>query len=44
MSPEILNGDRYSKSVDWWAVGIIIYEMLYGFNPFNKEKEKLSFN
>ena len=24
----------YNKSIDWWATGIIIYEMLFGKTPF----------
>ena len=27
MSPEQINCDKYGKPVDWWAVGVIIYEM-----------------
>ncbi len=33
LAPEIIKGKKkgYSKSVDWWALGILIYEMLVGF-------------
>jgi serine/threonine protein kinase len=44
MSPEQLNGDHYDKSVDWWAVGIIIFELLFGKNPFNLEDEDMNFD
>ena len=30
MAPEILKGDNYNFSAEWWAVGIVIYEMLVG--------------
>lgn len=34
MSPEIINEEPYNATVDWWAVGVLIYEMLLGRTPF----------
>ena len=34
MAPEALDGEGYDKAADWWALGIIIFEMLYGKPPF----------
>lgn len=34
MAPEILRQELYGKAVDWWAFGILIYEMSHGFPPF----------
>ena len=34
MSPEIVSNQIYSYEVDWWALGIITYEMIVGFPPF----------
>ena len=36
MAPEIIKGSKvgYGKSVDWWAYGILIFEMLSGYPPF----------
>ncbi|KRX03955.1 Protein kinase-like domain [Pseudocohnilembus persalinus] len=36
LAPEIIKGsqDGYGKSVDWWALGILIFEMLSGYPPF----------
>ncbi|XP_025202233.1 atypical protein kinase C-like [Melanaphis sacchari] len=34
MAPEIINAEDYGYSVDWWALGIILYEMLVSKSPF----------
>ena len=34
MSPEVILGKNYNYSVDYWALGIILYEMFYGKVPF----------
>ncbi|XP_018494562.2 cAMP-dependent protein kinase catalytic subunit beta-like [Galendromus occidentalis] len=34
MAPEILRRQQYGPGVDWWALGIIVYEMLHGQLPF----------
>jgi cell cycle serine/threonine-protein kinase CDC5/MSD2 len=42
MAPEILAGKHYGSSVDIWSLGILIYFMLFGEQPFrsmNKENE-----
>jgi serine/threonine protein kinase len=31
LAPEIIRGDKYGKGVDIWCMGILLYEMLYGF-------------
>ena len=30
LAPEILEEESYGKSVDWWALGVVMYEMLLG--------------
>ena len=31
---QIVSGGRYNKSVDWYALGVLIFEMLTGLPPF----------
>lgn len=38
IAPEVLLGKPYGASVDWWAVGVMMYEMLYGYPPFYTDK------
>lgn len=33
-SPEIVNREVYDKEVDWWCLGILAYELLFGQTPF----------
>ncbi len=37
LAPEIILAKGYGKSVDWWALGIIIYELLVGIDPFHSD-------
>lgn len=30
MAPEVLTDDNYTRAVDWWGMGVLIYEMLVG--------------
>ncbi|KAF3935368.1 hypothetical protein ABW20_dc0102202 [Dactylellina cionopaga] len=39
MAPEILLDKRYGRAVDWWAFGVLIYQMLLQQSPFRGEDE-----
>jgi protein kinase A len=34
LAPEIIMAKGYGAAVDWWAVGVLIYEMAAGRSPF----------
>lgn len=34
IAPEMLRGHNYDFSVDWWALGVLMYEMMAGRSPF----------
>ncbi|CAL4067792.1 unnamed protein product, partial [Meganyctiphanes norvegica] len=44
IAPEIIAGLPYGKSVDWWALGIVLYELVDGQPPFNGEDSERVFN
>ncbi|CAH2319526.1 kinase C delta type isoform X3 [Pelobates cultripes] len=35
IAPEMLDGKRYNAAVDWWALGVILYQMVTGADPFD---------
>jgi serine/threonine protein kinase len=37
LAPEIIQSKGHGKAVDWWALGILIFEMLAGYPPFYDE-------
>ncbi|KAI1386236.1 uncharacterized protein F4822DRAFT_431109 [Hypoxylon trugodes] len=40
MAPEILMDKKYGRAVDWWAFGVLIYQMLLQQSPFRGEDEE----
>ena len=41
LAPEILTSEGANKNVDWWAAGIILFEMIFGYPPFQSESRQL---
>ena len=44
LAPEVLIGKGYTKSVDWWTLGILLYEMIGGLPPFYDENTNIMYN
>ena len=38
MSPELVNHEGYSKEIDVWSLGVLLYEMVHGYSPFRPDK------
>nr|AML78191.1 putative LOV domain-containing protein [Aristolochia elegans] len=43
IAPEIITGAGHSSAIDWWALGILLYEMLYGRTPFRGKNRQKTF-
>jgi len=43
LAPEIIRGEEYNKAVDWWSLGILIFEMMTGLPPFYSKKEEVMY-
>lgn len=41
ISPEAIDGYPYGTSVDWWAFGVLVYEMLVGIKPYASKNEEV---
>ena len=46
LAPEVIMEKGYDKTVDWWSLGALLYEMLAGFSPFKLKNsgDKLDLN
>lgn len=39
LAPEIIQTKGHGKAADWWALGVLIYEMLAGYPPFGADTD-----
>jgi serine/threonine protein kinase len=37
LAPEVVSGQGHGKGVDWWTLGVLVYEMLASYPPFYDE-------
>lgn len=44
IAPEVIRGKGHTSFVDWWTLGIFIYEMLFGTTPFKGKDRKRTFS
>ncbi|OAJ41647.1 hypothetical protein BDEG_25216 [Batrachochytrium dendrobatidis JEL423] len=40
MAPEMFSGKRYTYAVDWWALGVVMFESFYGIKPFRGDDDR----
>jgi serum/glucocorticoid-regulated kinase 2 len=43
IAPELLESQGYTKTVDWWTLGVLLYEMLTGLPPFYDENVNIMY-
>ncbi|KAI9217681.1 hypothetical protein BC828DRAFT_390533 [Blastocladiella britannica] len=43
IAPEVIKGEGHSAAVDWWCLGILMYELLYGRTPFRSNSRNNTF-
>ncbi|XP_061351920.1 phototropin-2 isoform X4 [Gastrolobium bilobum] len=44
IAPEIITGAGHTSAIDWWTLGILLYEMLYGRTPFRGKNRQKTFS
>ncbi|CAO3659177.1 unnamed protein product [Umbelopsis ramanniana] len=41
LAPEVVSRQPYGRAVDWWSLGILLYELLTGWPPFYSDNTKI---
>lgn len=44
LAPEVLEDNDYGRSVDWWGLGVVMYEMMCGHLPFYNRDHEILFD
>lgn len=39
MAPEVIQGRGYSLSVDFWALGVLMFELMCGYVPYGEDED-----
>nr|AML77705.1 putative LOV domain-containing protein [Desmochloris halophila] len=44
LSPEVIQGNSHGAAVDWWSLGVLVYELVYGTTPFKGARRSETFS
>jgi serine/threonine protein kinase len=44
LAPEVLTENSYTRAIDWWGLGVLLFEMLVGEPPFSGDDEEEIFD
>uniref|UniRef100_A0A0A9YAP4 Serine/threonine-protein kinase Sgk3 n=3 Tax=Lygus hesperus TaxID=30085 RepID=A0A0A9YAP4_LYGHE len=44
LAPEVIRKEAYDRAVDWWCLGVLMYEMMYGLTPFDADNTADMYN
>jgi serum/glucocorticoid-regulated kinase 2 len=44
LAPEIITGEGHGKEADWWSLGILAYETMYGIPPFYNQNQMIMYD
>lgn len=42
IAPEVFGQQGYDETVDWWSIGVILFEMLVGYPPFFSDEPQVT--
>ncbi len=43
LSPEMISGTGHDHTIDWWTMGVLLYEMLVGIPPFYNKNQSIMY-